>query len=76
MFKIAHIPKTKQNKSSIVYYLLNYYCLDPALLWAVVLLWLGCRQAATAPIRPLAWEPLYAMGVDPKRQKKKKVTTW
>ena len=28
--------------------------LDPALLW----LW--CRQAATALIRPLVWEPLYA----------------
>ena len=27
---------------------------DPALLW----LW--CRLAATAPIRPLAWEPPYA----------------
>ena len=30
--------------------------LDPALLW----LW--CRLAATAPIRPLAWEPPYAVG--------------
>ena len=30
--------------------------LDPALLW----LW--CRPAATAPIRPLAWEPPYATG--------------
>ena len=29
---------------------------DPALLW----LW--CRRAATAPIRPLAWEPPYAIG--------------
>ena len=28
--------------------------LDPELLW----LW--CRPAATAPIGPLAWEPLYA----------------
>ena len=27
---------------------------DPALLW----LW--CRPAAVAPIRPLAWEPPYA----------------
>ena len=25
-----------------------------------VLLWLWCRLAATAPIRPLAWEPPYA----------------
>ena len=32
------------------------YSSDPELLW----LW--CRQAATAPIRPLAWEPLYASG--------------
>ena len=30
---------------------------DPALLW----LW--CRLAATAPIRPLAWELPYAAGV-------------
>ena len=43
--------------------------LDPALLR----LW--CRPAATAPIRPLAWEPPYAVGVAQeiaKRQKKKK----
>ena len=40
--------------------------LDPALLW----LWR--RLAATAPIRPLAWEPPYAEGVAPKRQKTKK----
>ena len=31
--------------------------LDPALLW----LW--CRPAATALMRPLAWEPPYAAGV-------------
>ena len=30
--------------------------LDPAVLW----LW--CGLAATAPIRPLAWEPPYAAG--------------
>ena len=28
-----------------------------------MLLWLSHRLVATAPIRPLAWEPLYAMGV-------------
>ena len=28
----------------------------------MVLLWLWCRPAAAAPIRPLAWEPLYAAG--------------
>ena len=35
---------------------------DPALLW----LW--CRLAATAPIGPLAWEPLYAVGVTLKKR--------
>ena len=39
---------------------------DPALLW----LW--CRRAAIAPIRPLAWEPPYAAGVALKKQKTKK----
>jgi len=42
---------------------------DPALLW----LW--CRPVATAPIRPLAWEPPYAGGEaleKAKRPKKKK----
>ena len=27
------------------------------------LLWLWCRPAAAAPIRPLTWELLYAVGV-------------
>jgi len=40
------------------------------------LLWLWCRLTATAPIRPLAWEPPpYAAGAaleKAKRQKKKK----
>ena len=40
--------------------------LDPELLW----LW--CRPAVTALIRPLAWEPPYAMGVALKRPKKLK----
>jgi len=35
----------------------------------LALLWLWHRPAATAPIRPLAWEPPYAAGVAPKRQK-------
>ena len=39
---------------------------DPALLW------LSRRPAATAPNRPLAWEPPYAMGVALKRQKTNK----
>ena len=52
---------------------------DPALLW----LWR--RLVAIAPIRPLAWEPPYAVGAaqeiatttttTTKRQKKKKITT-
>ena len=37
-----------------------------------VLLWLWHRPAATAPIRPLAWEPLYAVGVALEWQKGKK----
>ena len=39
--------------------------LDPALLW----LW--CRPAASAPIRPLAWEPPYATGATLKKKKQK-----
>ena len=39
---------------------------DPALLW----LWR--RPAAVAPIRALAWEPPYAYGCGPKKQKKEK----
>ena len=38
----------------------------------LALLWLWLRLAATAPIRPLAWEPPYAMGAALKRQKPKK----
>ena len=37
-----------------------------------VLLWLWCRLTATAPIRPLAWEPPYATGADPRKGKKPK----
>ena len=35
-----------------------------------VWLWLWHRPAATALMRPLAWEPPCAMGVDLKREKK------
>ena len=35
------------------------------------LLWMWCRPAAEAPIRPLAWELPHAMGTALKRQKKK-----
>jgi len=38
----------------------------------LVLLWLWCRPAAIAPIRPLAWESPYAAGTPLKRPKKKK----
>jgi len=40
------------------------------------LLWLWRRPVAAAPIRPLAWEPPYAMGVAPemgKKDKKKRI---
>ena len=40
------------------------YGLDP------VLLRLCCRPAATALIRPLVWEPLYAAGAALKKKKK------
>ena len=38
----------------------------------LTLLWLWCRPAATAPIRPLPWEPPYATGAALKKKKKKK----
>ena len=38
----------------------------------LALLWLWHRPAATSLIRPLAWEPPYAVGVVLKRQKTKK----
>ena len=36
------------------------------------LLWLWCRPAATAPIRPLVWEFPCAAGSGPRKGKKKK----
>ena len=38
----------------------------------LALLWLWYRPAATAPIRPLAWEPPYAMVSGPRKGKKTK----
>ena len=38
----------------------------------LALLWLWCRLVATAPIWPLAWEPLYATGVALKSKNKQK----
>ena len=37
-----------------------------------MLLWLQRRPAATAPIRPLAWEPPYAVGAALEKLEKKK----
>ena len=37
-----------------------------------MLLWLWYRPAATAPIRPLAWEPPYAVSAALKGQKTEK----
>ena len=37
-----------------------------------MLLWLCHKPAATAPIRPLAWEPLHAMGAALEKEKKDK----
>ena len=36
------------------------------------LLWLWCRPVATAPIRPLAWEPPYATGAAQRNSKNDK----
>ena len=38
----------------------------------LALLWFWCRPAATAPMRPLAWEPPYAVGAALEKGKKKK----
>ena len=38
----------------------------------LALLWLWCRPAATALIRPVAWEPPYATSEAPKKDKIKK----
>ena len=38
----------------------------------LVLLWLWCQLAATAPIWPLAWELPICCGCGPKKQKKRK----
>ena len=40
----------------------------------LALLWLWCRPVATAPIRPLAWEPPYAAGAALEKAKKKEVS--
>ena len=41
------------------------------------LLWLWCRAVATALIRPVAWEPPYALGAAQEKGKKtNKQKTW
>lgn len=40
--------------------------------WIQHLLWLWCRSAAVAPIRPLAWGLLYAVSAALKKKKKKR----
>ena len=47
---------------------LNQWIKDP------VLLWLGCRLAATTLIQPLAWELPYAMDTALQNQKNKTTT--
>ena len=45
----------------------------------LALLWLWRRPVATAPIRPLAWEPPYATREQPKKwhkEKKEKKRNW
>ena len=39
-----------------------------------MLLWLWCRLAAASLIRPLAWEPPYAVSVTLKKKKKTVLT--
>ena len=41
--------------------------------WDPTLLWLWPRLAAIAWIRPLAWEPPYAMGAALERAKRQKI---
>ena len=41
-----------------------------------LLLWFRRRLAATALIRPLAWEPPYATGSGPRKGKKTKKKNW
>ena len=43
--------------------------------WDLAWLWLWRRLVATAPIGPLAWEPLYAMGAAQENGKKTKNKT-
>ena len=40
----------------------------------LALLWLWRRPVAAAPIRPLAWEPPYAMGMALEKAKRQKQT--
>ena len=44
--------------------------------WDPVLLWLWCRPASTALIRPLAWELPHAAGAALKKKKKIHIITY
>ena len=50
------------------------WCRSQMQLRSCIALWLWCRPGATALIRPLAWEPPYAVGAALKRPKKKQKT--
>ena len=41
----------------------------------LVVLWLWWKLAAAAPIRPLAWDPPYAVGVALKRKKTPQISS-
>ena len=43
--------------------------------WDPTLLWLWCRLEATAPIKPLAWEPPYAAVAALEKAKRQKIKT-
>ena len=60
---------------TIRFWVLSLASLSGLRIWHCCELWFRsqmCRLAATASIRPLAWEPPYAVGVALKRPKKKK----